>query len=166
MRNRQPNKEGAHEDNADAKSDSGRAIVELILLAVVVMIPIIYLMIAVLRVQATTFAVSQAARDAATVLDNAPTVAAGLERAKAVALVALSDQNVPAEGLTIRFVQPGDDCISAPDRQPDLQAGSIYDVCVIATVSLPGVPTIVTGSRNTITGVYTLQVGEFREGVG
>ncbi len=151
--------------NTDEEGDSGRAIIELILLAVVVMIPIIYLLIAVLRVQATTFAVSQAARDAATVLDNAPTVATGLERAKAVALVALSDQNVPADGLTIRFVQPGDDCISGPERQPDLQAGSTYDVCVIATVSLPGVPTIVTGSRNTITGVYTLQVGEFREGV-
>lgn len=150
--------------NVEADADSGRAIIELIVLAVLVMIPVVYLLIAVLRVQAATFAASQAARDAATVLDNAPNTAAGLERAKTVALVALDDQNIPSDGMRIRFVAPGADCIVAPERAPDLQAGSIYDVCVISVVSLPGVPTIMTGSNNTITGVYTLHVGEFREG--
>jgi hypothetical protein len=35
---------------------------------------------------------------------------------------------------------------------------------VIVVVDLPGVPTAVTGSRNTVTGVYTVHIDELREG--
>ncbi|AZI58376.1 hypothetical protein EH165_09725 [Nakamurella antarctica] len=144
--------------------DSGRALIEVLVLAVVLMIPVIYLLIAVLRLQAGTFAVAQAARDAAQVIDTAPDLPTGLQRASLVSITALSDQNIPPDGLRLRFVEPGADCGSAPDRNPDLTAGSVYDVCVITIVTLPGVPTSVTCSRNTVTGVYTLHVGEFREG--
>ena len=34
---------------------------------------------------------------------------------------------------------------------------------VVALVTLPGVPSVITGSRNTVTGVFTLHVGDFRE---
>ena len=40
----------------------------------------------------------------------------------------------------------------------------MYDICVVAVVSFPGVPTVVTGTQNTVTGVFTLHVGDFREG--
>jgi len=34
----------------------------------------------------------------------------------------------------------------------------------LAVVSFPGVPSVVTGSQNTVSGVFTLHVGDFREG--
>jgi hypothetical protein len=40
----------------------------------------------------------------------------------------------------------------------------VYDICVVAVVTLPGVPSVMTGSNNTITGVFTMHVGDFREG--
>ena len=44
--------------------DGGRAVIEVVILGVLVLIPTIYLLIGVLRVQAATLAVNQAARDA------------------------------------------------------------------------------------------------------
>ncbi len=155
---------GAPEDSERSNSaDAGRAIIELVVLAVVILIPLIYILISMLRLQATTYAVSQAARDAARLMDNAPSVSAGYDRAMAAAAVALNDQNVPAEGLTVRFVKTGADCRSAAEQVPDLNPGSIFDICVIAQIVLPGVPGFLTGTDNTVTGVFTLHVGDFRE---
>ena len=52
----------------------------------------------------------------------------------------------------------------APEVPPSLNRGDVYDICVVAVVSFPGVPTVVTGTQNTVTGVFTLHVGDFREG--
>jgi hypothetical protein len=148
---------------SDAPADDGRALIEVIFLAVLILIPTIYILISVLRIQAATFAVSQGARDAGRVMDAAPTAAVGVARAEEIARLALEDQRVPAEGLDLRFVPVGGDCVSAPEITPTLQAGAVYDICVVAVVAFPGVPTVISGSRNTVTGVFTLHVGDFRE---
>ena len=96
-------------------------------------------------------------------MDFAPTTAAGVARAEEIARLALTDQNVPADDMDLRFVPVGGDCVSSPEITPSLRAGAVYDVCVVAVVSLPGVPTVLTGSRNTVSGVFTLHVGDFRE---
>ena len=147
----------------DQPADEGRALIEVIFLAVLILIPTIYILITVLRIQSATFAVSQGARDAGRVMDFAPTNAVGVARAEEIARLALQDQKVSAEGMDLRFVPVGADCVNSPEITPTLQAGAVYDVCVVAVVSLPGVPTAISGSRNTVSGVFTLHVGDFRE---
>jgi len=143
--------------------DEGRALIEVIFLAVLILIPTVYILISFLRIQSATFAVSQGARDAGRVMDFAPTAAVGVARAEEIARLALDDQNISAEGMDLRFVPVGGDCVASPEITPSLQAGTVYDVCVVAVVTLPGVPSLITGSRNTVSGVFTLHVGDFRE---
>ncbi len=156
---RNPGDRDRHPD----QNDDGRALIEVIFLAVLILIPTIYILISILRIQSATFAVAQGARDAGRVMDSAPTAAAGVARAEEIARLALEDQHVPTDSMDLRFVPVGADCVNAPEVTPTLQAGRVYDICVVAVISLPGVPTVVTGSRNTVSGVFTLHVGDFRE---
>ncbi len=144
--------------------DDGRAMIEVIFLAVLMLIPTVYILASVMRIQAATFAVTQGARDAARVMDSAPTVADGVARAEEIAQLALTDQHVSADGLDVRFVSAGSDCVSGAELPPSLQPGDVYDICVVAIVTFPGVPSVVTGSQNTVSGVFTMHVGDFREG--
>lgn len=150
-------------DRDASGQDAGRATIEVVFLAVLLLIPTVYILISIFRVQAATFAVTQAARDAGRLLDAADTIDIGLARAREAAAVALTDQNVPPDGLTIRFASPGADCHNGVPTPPPMSAGALVDVCVTAVLSLPGVPSVLTGSRNTVTGAFTLHVGEFRE---
>ena len=151
-------------NNRTGDDDGGRAIIEVIFLAVLLLIPVVYILISVLRLQAATFAVSQAARDAGRAIDAAPTIGEAITRAQQIAAIDLADQHIPNSGLTLRFVQPGSDCKTGTPTNPSLDAGATYDICVTAVISLPGVPTAVTGSHNTVTGVYTVHIGDLREG--
>lgn len=154
----------ADDHRAGASGDSGRATIEVIFLAVLVLIPTVYILISVVRVQAATFAVTQAARDAGRLMDTAPTIDIGLTRAREAAGIALADQHVPPGRLAIRFAAPGTDCRGGVEVPPTMDPGTKVNVCVTAVMSLPGVPSVLTGSDNTVTGVFTLHVGEFREG--
>ena len=66
--------------------------------------------------------------------------------------------------MDLRFVPAGSDCVSSAGDPAQPEPGDVYDICVVAVVSFPGVPSVVTGSQNTVTGVFTLHVGDFREG--
>jgi len=149
-----------HTDNTP---DSGRALIEVIFLAVLLLIPVVYILISVLRLQATTFAVTQAARDAGRAIDSAATIDDAIARAQEIAAIDLADQNVPNDNITVQYVAAGTTCNWANAITPSLAGGSVYDVCVTAVVALPGVPSILTGSNNTITGVYTVHIGDLRE---
>ncbi len=149
---------------ATADPESGRALIEVVFLAVLLLVPTVYILASVMRIQAATFAVAQGARDAGRVMDSAPTVPVAVARAEEIARLALVDQRVPDEGMDVRFVATGSDCVSGTELAPTLRPGDVYDVCVVALVTFPGVPSVVTGSQNTVTGVFTLHVGDFREG--
>jgi hypothetical protein len=152
------------ESNRSARTaDDGRAMIEVVFLAVLLLIPTVYVLAVILRLQSATFAVTQAARDAGRVIDAAPSMPVGVARAEEIAGIALADQGISAEGMAVRFVSPGSDCVDGGAIAPTLEPGAVYDVCVVAVVSLPGVPTVITGSRNTVSGAFTLHVGDFRE---
>jgi hypothetical protein len=148
--------------SSDDSADAGRAVVEVIWLAVLVLIPVVYILLSIIRIQATTFAVTQAARDAARILDTSPNLAVGLQGANGAARQAMLDQNIPPDAMTLTFVATGTDCATAPRVAPTLTPGSTVDVCVQTLLDLPLLPTELTAG-NTATGVYTLRVGEFRE---
>lgn len=144
--------------------DDGRALIEVVFLAVLVLIPIVYLMAFLLRVQSATLAVAQAARDAGRLIEMADDPDTAIANADDAVRIALADQHVSADGARLKFVGAGADCLSAPPITASLTAGSTYDVCVIAVVTLPGIPTVLSGSSNTVTGVYTVHIGTLREG--
>lgn len=145
-------------------ADDGRALIEVVFLAVLVLIPIVYLMTFLLRLQSATLAVTQAARDAGRLIEMADSPDVAFTDATFAAHVALADQHVSDDRLQLRFVDVGADCRSAPPIAASLTAGASYDVCVIAVITLPGIPTVLSGSSNTVTGVYTVHIGTLREG--
>lgn len=142
--------------------ESGRAIIEVLVLGILLLIPVVYILISMVRLQAATLAVAQAARDAGRLIETADGDIAG--DALAVAAVALQDQNISADGMQVRIVPQGADCLSASQIPVSRRPGATYDLCVVAVVTLPGVPTILAGSDNTVTGVYTVHMGLLREG--
>jgi hypothetical protein len=149
------------EPTDERRADAGRALIEVLILGVLLLIPTVYVLSAVLRVQSATFAVTQAARDAGRLIDTAPDLDSGVQRATEAARIALADQRLPGDAVSVRFVAPGAGC-SAAAISPSLTAGAIFDICVTTPLTLPGVPSALT-DNNTVTGVYTLHVGQYRE---
>jgi hypothetical protein len=146
-----------------AGGDGGRAIIEVVFLAVLLLIPTVYILIGVIRLQAATLAVAQSARDVGRLIETSPRLPSN-DEALAVARVALDDQHIGSDGLRIVTTGRGGSCADATATAFSRQPGTDYDVCVIVAIDLPGVPTAVTGSRNTVTGVYTVHIDDLREG--
>lgn len=148
---------------ASAATDSGRAIIEVVFLAVLLLIPTTYILIGVLRLQAATLAVAQSARDVGRLIESAPLVPSA-DQIDAVARIALQDQNIDTGRMRVVTTDRGGACDEATTADISREPGSDYDVCVIAVIDLPGVPTVLTGSNNTVTGVYGVHFDPLREG--
>jgi Flp pilus assembly protein TadG len=142
------------------RDDGGSAIVEFVFVAVVVMVPLVYLIAAVATVQRNTLAVTQAARDAGRAYVTSDTDAQARQRVAAAVRLALSDQGLPNDVAT-RFVAADGKCT---DRAitPHLTPGSEFTVCVTRRVQLPAVPTVLTGRGIRTVGRYLVHVDDFR----
>lgn len=85
--------------------DDGNALVEFLGAAVILMIPTLYLILTLGRVQAAAFAVQGAAKDAGRALSVSDSVDDGLARARSAVGVALADQGFdgtdPTTALTV-----------------------------------------------------------------
>jgi len=112
------------------RSDEGSAIVEFVWLAVLLMIPLVYVVLAALSVQRSAFASTAAAREAARAYATAGSDAEGERRAEAAAAMAMHDQGVSWSPRG-RVIQCGA-CTFAP--------GSTFSVDISTTVALPFVP--------------------------
>lgn len=77
-------------------SDAGNALVEFTYLAVLLMVPLVYLLLSVFAVQSAAFGVTEAARQAGRAFVTADSAAEGTARATAAAQLALQDQGVQA----------------------------------------------------------------------
>jgi Flp pilus assembly protein TadG len=119
------------------RDETGTALVEVTWLAILLLVPLVYVVVAVFEVQRSSFAVSAATRAAGRAYTLAPTQGAGLARARAAAGVALHDQ-----GLDVTAAQV--DVACAPDPGDCLSPGSVVHV----TMSYP---------------VHTVPYGTFRE---
>jgi Flp pilus assembly protein TadG len=143
------------------RDEGGSAIVEFVFLAVIVMVPLVYVVAAVATVQRNTLAVTQAARDAGRAFATAESGAEARERVTAAVRLALADQGLP-DDATVRFVASGGKCTDA-SITPRLSAGAEFTVCVTRRVRLPAVPTILTGRGIRTVGVYLVHVDDFRQ---
>ncbi|MDQ1713851.1 MAG: hypothetical protein QOE45_3301 [Frankiaceae bacterium] len=83
--------------------DEGSAIVEFVTIAVLLMVPLVYVLLTVFAVQRAAFAVSAAAREAGRAYVTSDTGATADERAQTAADLALDDQlpGAPHADLTV-----------------------------------------------------------------
>lgn len=117
------------------RADAGSALVEFLGVALVLLVPVVYLVLVLGRLQAATFAAEGAAREAARVYVSAPDAAAGRARAVTAVGVALADQDFaddPSAALAVG-------CSAATC----LQAGAEVTATVQVRVPLPFVPAFV-----------------------
>ena len=78
--------------------DDGNALLEFFYLAVLLMVPLVYLLLAVFSAQRASFGVTEAARQAGRAYATAPDPAAGLVRAQVAAELAMGDQGLACDG--------------------------------------------------------------------
>ena len=115
------------------RGDGGNAIVEFVYLAVLLMVPLVYLLLTVFQVQRAAYATSSAAREAGRVFATAGEPGAGEQRAQLAAGIVLRDSGLsPADG-ELRIT-----CTS----QPCLEPGSRVTVVVTHRVLLPLLPRV------------------------
>lgn len=119
--------------------DGGSAVVEFVTLAVLLMVPVIYLVLSVGRVQAAAFAVEGASREAARSVAAAPDDASGARRAATAVRLALSDQGFGGSGDSPPVV------VVRCSTTPCTQAEGLVRVSVEIEVVLPGVPRFLDG---------------------
>ena len=117
------------------QDDDGSALVEFCFLAVLLLVPVVYLVLTLGRLQAAAFATEGAAREAGRAFVTGTDEASGRERAAAAALIAFSDQGFDDQRLEVIDIECSDDPCLAPDSR----------VIVRATlqVVLPAVPRLV-----------------------
>ena len=111
--------------------EAGNAIVEFVYLAVLLMVPLVYVLITVFRVQAASYAVSSAAREAGRVYATSETLDDAGPRAFAAASLVMSDSDLPLRPEQVEIT-----C----SRTPCLQPGSQVNVVLTYQVALPFVP--------------------------
>jgi Flp pilus assembly protein TadG len=95
------------------RGDDGSALVEFTYLAVLLMVPLVYVLLTVFQVQRAAFGVTEAARQAGRAYATADTAAAGQVRAEAAASIALADQGLELDGPLVITATAG----VAPDSR-------------------------------------------------
>jgi hypothetical protein len=140
--------------------DDGSAIVEFVFVAVIVMVPLIYLIVAVASVQRSSLAVTQAAREAGRAFATSDHAREADGRARAAVRLALADQSLP-DDANVRFVAVGSGCSAAPIA-PRLAPGALFAICITRRTIIPGVPSILAGRGITTVGRYVVHVDDFR----
>jgi hypothetical protein len=124
------------------RADDGSALVEFVWLAVLLMIPLVYVVLAAVSIQRAAFGVTAAARDAGRAYATAGSDELGERRAEAATGLALRDQGV-AWSPTGRVVECGE-C--------DYSPGSVFTVELSTRVELPLVPGWLCG-RTCVAGI-------------
>lgn len=137
-------------------AERGSAIVEFVFVAVVVFLPLVYLVAGFSAVQRGVFAADAAAREAGRAMGEAPDPATGAARAEAAAALAVADQSVDATDVRVAFVPAGVTCTATNGGyRPSLSPGEEFGVCVTVTVRVPLLPDFV--DANTATGQFVVE---------
>ncbi len=113
--------------------DEGTAVLEFVFLALLLLVPLVYLLLAAFAVQRAAYAISAAAREAGRGYLTAPSAEAADARALAALDVALRDHGLQADDVVLAV-----DC----SAEPCLTPGATVTVRLRTTVPLPFVPAL------------------------
>lgn len=132
--------------------------IEFVALGVILMIPLVYLIIALAYLQQNRTGVTQAAREAGRVYAVTGDSSAAWQAAR----MALEDQDVGTSTMAVTYAAAGTECEST--APPPLERGSDFTVCVVRQISIPGVPGFLQRDNgNTVTGKFIVHVDEYRD---
>jgi Flp pilus assembly protein TadG len=138
-----------------SRRDDGTATIEFIWLSLLLLVPLVYVLIAVFDTQRAAYGVSTASRAAALAFLQSPDPAVGEERAKVAADVALADQGLDGASVQVS-------CLPSPSQC--FEPGSSVRVVVRASQPLPLTPSSLGGQLGGITvdSTHTEPFGSFR----
>ncbi|GGF57103.1 hypothetical protein GCM10011519_33820 [Marmoricola endophyticus] len=138
--------------------EAGTAIVELVWLAILLLVPLVYIVVAVLQTQRASYAATTAARSAGRAFVTSETEAAAPGRARAAAALAFQDQHVPSGRMRLTLT-------CRPDPANCLAPGSVVLADVRTSVLLPLVPDALGGNapRIRVEASSRSPYGTFRE---
>ncbi len=140
--------------------DRGTAIIEFVFIAVLVLVPLVYLIVAVAVVQRSSLAVTNAAREAGRAFATADSESDAITRAQVAARLALADQGI-TDPIQLRYVASGTGCDATP-IVAHLLPGAVFAICVQRAFALPGVPSVLAGHGITVVGKYVVHVDDYR----
>ena len=140
------------------RDQRGTALVEVTWLSILLLVPLVYVVLAVFEVQRSAFAVDAATRAAGRAYTLAPSEGEGTARARAAAAVALHDQGLdPRAGQLVLTCEPVPrDCLSP---------GSGVRVRMALPVALPLMPAALGGNTPSVRveAEQSVPYGTFRE---
>ena len=142
--------------------ETGSALVEFVFIALVVFVPLVYIVAGFSAVQRGVFASTAAAREAGRAMGTAPDPVTGQERALRAAQLAVEDQSVEVTDLRLAYAPPGASCEAAGSYAPTLTPGEEFSVCVTVTVRIPLLPEFV--DANTATGQFVVERDRYVDG--
>jgi len=139
------------------RNESGTAIVEFVWLAILLIVPLLYVVLAAFDTQRTAYAASAAARSAGRAFVTSPDHASAHHRAQSAARLAFHDQRLE-ESPRLRI-----SC--RPDPHACLTPGSVVVAEVRSSVALPLLPAIFGEQtpRIRVDSVHEAPYGTFRE---
>lgn len=115
-------------------SESGNAIVEFLGITVILLIPLVYLVLVLAKIQGATFAAQGAAKDVGRAYVLSESIDDAELRASLAFELALANQGFAADEGTLSLTCGQADCLAA---------GGTISAVVTVPVSLPGVPGVV-----------------------
>jgi hypothetical protein len=118
------------------RRDRGRAIVEFLVVGLLVLVPIVYFVVTLSRVQAAAFAASTASREAGRAFTTATTEDDAYVRGGAAARISFEDYDLGADGTV------GLSCDGSPCLRPE---GRVEAVATVR-VRLPLIPDLLSGT--------------------
>jgi len=139
------------------RGEDGSALVEFIWLGLL-LVPLVYVLLTVFSAQSAAYGSDAASRAAGRAFMLSASQDEALARAQVAAQVALADQGVDAERMSL-------DVSCAPDPDRCLSSGSTVTVVVTVQQPLPLVPSMLGGNAPTIrlSSTHVEPYGTFRE---
>lgn len=143
------------------RDERGSGLVELTWLAIILLVPLVWIVMSVFDVQRGAFAVSAAARAAGRAYALAPDDATGQARAEAVAQLVLDDQGSPGQEARVVVT------CEKPEGTTCHVGTAVITVRVFSSVSLPAAPKILDREAASISlsSVHTVPIGQYVESV-
>lgn len=143
---------------APHRDERGTALIEFTWLGLLMLVPLVYVVVAVFAVQRTAYAASAAARSATRAYVTAPDQASAYARAAAAARLAFTDQGIEAPAYELQV-----GC--RPSPAACLSPGSVVTVRVASAARLPLMPAFLGRSapRVAVDAEHAEPYGTFRE---